>query len=85
MHTYYVLAGETPVLVHNSNCPSALARSKISMFSGRGNTKSGSRMARLRLRSRVGARRMPMRSMLGKMELRCPAVRMFVTMSTGCR
>ncbi|WP_372346882.1 hypothetical protein [Streptomyces sp. KL116D] len=22
LHTYYVLAGETPVLVHNSNCPS---------------------------------------------------------------
>ncbi|WP_240957783.1 hypothetical protein [Streptomyces barkulensis] len=21
IHTYYVLAGETPVLVHNSNCP----------------------------------------------------------------
>ena len=21
LHTYYVLAGETPVLVHNSNCP----------------------------------------------------------------
>ncbi|GHF87407.1 hypothetical protein GCM10017667_14970 [Streptomyces filamentosus] len=23
LHTYYVLAGETPVLVHNSNCPTA--------------------------------------------------------------
>ncbi|MEH0511674.1 DUF5615 family PIN-like protein [Streptomyces sp. B21-106] len=23
LHTYYVLAGETPVLVHNSNCPAA--------------------------------------------------------------
>ncbi|MFE0085891.1 hypothetical protein, partial [[Kitasatospora] papulosa] len=22
-HTYYVLAGATPVLVHNSNCPTA--------------------------------------------------------------
>ncbi|WAX77181.1 HINT domain-containing protein [Streptomyces sp. KMM 9044] len=25
VHTYYVLAGETPVLVHNSNCPTSAA------------------------------------------------------------
>ncbi|MEV0119500.1 hypothetical protein AB0H77_40650 [Streptomyces sp. NPDC050844] len=23
LHTYYVMAGDTPVLVHNSNCPTA--------------------------------------------------------------
>lgn len=27
LHTYYVLAGETPVLVHNSNCPNWAANS----------------------------------------------------------
>jgi RHS repeat-associated protein len=27
LHTYYVLAGETPVLVHNSNCPAGIKNS----------------------------------------------------------
>lgn len=28
LHTYYVLAGETPVLVHNSNCFASISRQK---------------------------------------------------------
>ncbi|WUQ26993.1 polymorphic toxin-type HINT domain-containing protein [Streptomyces sp. NBC_00239] len=29
LHTYYVLAGQTPILVHNSNCPTGVGRELI--------------------------------------------------------
>lgn len=37
LHTYYVLAGDTPVLVHNSTCPAISmdeAGSKVAAFDG---------------------------------------------------
>lgn len=40
IHTYYVLAGETPVLVHNSNCPPASKYDDITSHGARMSNKS---------------------------------------------